>query len=85
MELEVKIFEEMDSLLRKNDMVRYSTRFYASLLLILPILLAEYKPMLEEVERILQEAGLEEGDMRAAAAAGGRDGGLGVQGSRNRR
>jgi hypothetical protein len=47
--------------------------------------IVEYKPMLEEVERILQEAGLEEGDMRAAAAAGGRDGGLVAQSSRNRR
>ena len=41
--------------------------------------------MLEEVEKILQEAGLDEGDMRAAAAAGGKDGaGLGMA-SRNRR
>ena len=32
--------------------------------------LAEYKPILEEVERILAEAGLDEEEMRKGAAAG---------------
>ena len=31
---------------------------------------AEYKPILEEVERILAEAGLDEEEMRKGAAAG---------------
>ena len=31
---------------------------------------AEYKPILEEVERILAEAGLDEEEMRQGAAAG---------------
>jgi hypothetical protein len=45
--------------------------------------LAEYKPILEEVERILAEAGLDEDEMRAGAAQTG--GGGGVVSSRNRR
>ncbi|KAG2117421.1 galactose oxidase [Suillus cothurnatus] len=44
---------------------------------------AEYKPILEEVERILAEAGLDEDEMRAGAAQTG--GGGGVVSSRNRR
>ena len=32
--------------------------------------IAEYKPILEEVERILAEAGLDEEEMRKGAAAG---------------
>lgn len=44
---------------------------------------AEYKPILEEVERILAEAGLDEDEMRAGAAQAG--GGGGVVSSRNRR
>ena len=43
---------------------------------------AEYKPILEEVERILMEAGLDEEEMKRSAAAGGRDN---VGQSRNRR
>lgn len=43
---------------------------------------AEYKPVLEEVERILAEAGLDEEEMRKGAAAGPQ----GASGqSRNRR
>ena len=45
---------------------------------------ASYKPILEEVERILAEAGLDEEEMRRTAAAGGpaaSDSGI----SRNRR
>ncbi|KAG1832329.1 hypothetical protein DFJ58DRAFT_719514 [Suillus subalutaceus] len=44
---------------------------------------AEYKPILEEVERILAEAGLDDDEMRAGAAQTG--GGGGVVSSRNRR
>jgi hypothetical protein len=47
--------------------------------------IAEYKPILDEVEKILQEAGLDEGDMKAAAAAGVRDGLGGQSSNRNRR
>lgn len=43
---------------------------------------AEYKPILEEVERILMEAGLDEEEMKKSAAAGGK-GNVGQ--SRNRR
>jgi hypothetical protein len=45
--------------------------------------LAEYKPVLEEVEKILAEAGLDENEMRAGAAQTG--GGGGIMSSRNRR
>jgi hypothetical protein len=43
---------------------------------------AEYKPILEEVEKILAEAGLDEEDMKKAAAGGS---GAGSGQSRNRR
>ncbi|EJD41287.1 galactose oxidase [Auricularia subglabra TFB-10046 SS5] len=43
----------------------------------------EYKPLLDEVERILQEAGLDEDEMRRGAAASGGAGA--VEGNRNRR
>ena len=43
---------------------------------------AEYKPILEEVERILMEAGLDEEEMKKSAAAGGKSN---VGQSRNRR
>ena len=43
---------------------------------------AEYKPILEEVESILMEAGLDEEEMKKSAAAGGK-GNVGQ--SRNRR
>jgi len=42
----------------------------------------EYKPILEEVERILVEAGLDEEEMKKSAAAGGK---TNVGQSRNRR
>jgi len=45
--------------------------------------LAAYKPMLEEVEKILQEAGLDEEEMRRGAAGGRALPGSGS--SRNRR
>jgi len=32
---------------------------------------AEYKPLLEEVEKILREAGLDEEEMKRSAASGG--------------
>ena len=35
-----------------------------------PLFAEEYKPILEEVERILAEAGLDEEEMRKGAAAG---------------
>ncbi|KAG1762523.1 hypothetical protein EDD22DRAFT_823271 [Suillus occidentalis] len=44
---------------------------------------AEYKPILEEVEKILAEAGLDEDEMRAGATQAG--GGGGIVSSRNRR
>lgn len=44
---------------------------------------AEYKPILEEVEKILAEAGLDEDEMKAGAAQTG--GGGGIASSRNRR
>jgi hypothetical protein len=44
---------------------------------------AEYKPILEEVEKILAEAGLDEEEMRRGAAGAGSEPGLGQ--SRNRR
>ncbi|OAX34254.1 galactose oxidase [Rhizopogon vinicolor AM-OR11-026] len=44
---------------------------------------AEYKPILEEVEKILAEAGLDEDEMRAGAAHAGGGGGVGT--NRNRR
>jgi len=43
---------------------------------------AEYKPILEEVERILVEAGLDEEEMKRSAVAGGK---TDVGQSRNRR
>lgn len=46
-------------------------------------LLAEYKPILEEVEKILAEAGLDEEEMRRGAALGGGPAASGQ--SRNRR
>lgn len=46
-------------------------------------LLDEYKPILQEVEKILKEAGLDEEEMRNSAAAGPSAGGAGQ--SRNRR
>jgi hypothetical protein len=49
----------------------------------LPPHTAEYKPILEEVERILMEAGLDEEEMKRSAAAGGNLSGVGQ--SRNRR
>ena len=45
--------------------------------------IAEYKPILEEVERILMEAGLDEEEMKRSAAAGGKGNVAGQ--SRNRR
>ena len=42
---------------------------------------AEYKPILEEVEKILAEAGLDEEEMKRGAAGGGTDSGQ----NRNRR
>lgn len=47
------------------------------------MLLAEYKPILEEVEKILAEAGLDEEEMRRGAALGGGPAASGQ--SRNRR
>ena len=44
--------------------------------------IAEYKPILEEVENILMEAGLDEEEMKRSAAAGGKPN---VGQSRNRR
>ena len=44
--------------------------------------IAEYKPILEEVENILREAGLDEEEMKRSAAAGGKSS---VGQSRNRR
>ncbi len=52
------------------------------LVLLTPVFLAEYKPVLKEVEKILAEAGLDEEEMRRGAAAGP----IGTQAqSRNRR
>ena len=45
--------------------------------------LAQYKPILEEIEKILAEAGLDEEEMRKGAAGGGLAGQAGQ--SRNRR
>jgi hypothetical protein len=47
------------------------------------LFLEEYKPVLEEVERILAEAGLDEDEMRRSAAAGPAS--AAQSGSRNRR
>jgi Domain of unknown function (DUF4110) len=44
----------------------------------------EYKPILEEVERILEQSGVERGDMAVVGAGGKGGGGPGVE-SRNRR
>lgn len=44
----------------------------------------DYKPILQEVEKILAEAGLDEEEMRRGAAGGPGMGGTGDQ-SRNRR
>lgn len=46
--------------------------------------LAEYKPILEEVEKILAEAGLDEDEMRRSAVTG-TGGNLATGQSRNRR
>lgn len=43
----------------------------------------EYKPLLDEVERILAEAGLDEDEMRRSGASGG--GAAAAEGNRNRR
>lgn len=45
-------------------------------------MVAEYKPILEQVESILTEAGLDEEEMKRSAAGGGKDH---VGQSRNRR
>ncbi len=55
--------------LLKNAMVSNTISFPSACHLIL-LRLAEYKPILEEVERILAEAGLDEEEMRKGAAAG---------------
>lgn len=54
-----------------------------SLTIYFAIPLAEYKHILEEVEKILAEAGLDDDEMRAGAAQAG--GGGGIVSSRNRR
>ena len=60
----------------KNVMVRVAFREYehpcvcACLTKVRTVHTAEYKPILEEVERILAEAGLDEEEMRKGAAAG---------------
>ena len=46
--------------------------------------LAEYKPILEQVEKILAEAGLDEDEMRRSAVTG-TGGSLATEQSRNRR
>lgn len=50
------------------------------LVCLIHILTAEYKPILEEVERMLSEAGLDEEEIRRSATSG-----PDVGGSRNRR
>lgn len=49
--------------------------------IVFPDIAAEYKPLLEEVEKILAEAGLDEEEMRRGAAGGGNA----INQSRNRR
>jgi hypothetical protein len=60
---------------------RYSQ--YGLLFILFVPLSVEYKPILEEVEKILAEAGLDEDEMKARAAHAGAGGG--VVTSRNRR
>ena len=75
-------FGEMGSLLQKSVMVNRSLYFLFRWLTLSPHI-AEYKPILEEVERILMEAGLDEEEMKKSAAAGGKSNTVGQ--SRNRR
>lgn len=78
----------------RSDMVRsiYSTHFPfvvneildADQMLTICTFLAEYKPILEQVEKILAEAGLDEDEMRRSAVTG-TGGNLATEQSRNRR
>ena len=77
----------MASRLRRRNTVRFFHQLLSSLFshriffLLIP---ADYKPILQEVEKILQEAGLDEEEMRRGAAGGPVPAG-GVGASRNRR
>ena len=83
-------FEGTDLFLQKSGMVSFF--YYPGLLAPLVRCVdlfwissshaAEYKPILEEVERILLEAGLDEEEMKKSAAAGGK---TNTGQSRNRR
>lgn len=57
---------------------------YEPFLILFPYLAAEYKPILEEVEKILAEAGLDEEEIKRSGAARGAGGAKGPQRERGR-
>jgi hypothetical protein len=75
-----KCFDETVLLSQKRDMVCRTCCVVIHVLL--DPCAGEYKPILEEVERILADAGLDEEDIKRSAAIGG-SAGVGL--SRNRR
>lgn len=76
----------MDLQWRKNVMVRHLPTFdgFPCLKYIRILCVAIYKPILKEVEKILEEAGLDEEEMRRGAAGGPAASGATGE-SRNRR
>jgi hypothetical protein len=77
--------EEMHLLLQRNVMVSFFPWFNIVLLVVQTDSgshIAEYKPILKEVEHILMEAGLDEEEMKKSAMAGGK---TNTGQSRNRR
>lgn len=66
--IRAKCCGEMGSPLHRNVTVNDISCSHCDWLLILA--LVEYKPILREVEKILEEAGLDEEEIRKSAAAG---------------
>lgn len=79
----VNNFVGMDLGWRKNDTVTFLF-LYEFAMSSLTAFVAAYKPILDEVEKILAEAGLDEEEMRRGAA-GAHGGGAGTAQNRNRR
>ena len=69
----VNSYVEMDLVLLKNDIVSFKTFcfFFISKFQLIYVNSAAYKPILAEVEKILEEAGLDEEEMRRSAVGGG--------------
>ena len=74
----------MASHLQRRNTVIFFHRLFRSLFSHRFLVPVAYKPILQEVEKILEEAGLDEEEMRRGAAGGPAPAG-GVGASRNRR